>query len=150
MRSQCWSVEKSREHALPAKKGQVPGKIKRPYRGDCLTTSISSFGNNKFFLKNDCAQHNELGVSFVGQVVWNTEPIFFFFEHFVFFSRARVGLVKKKVRRNIENKAHGLILCHVRELKKKKEKRKKTEMYASPTWCTHGKKKHDRRPGSWP
>ena len=34
---------------------------------------------------------------------------FFFFGHFVFFPRARVGLVKKKVTRNIEKKAHGLI-----------------------------------------
>ena len=53
--------------------------------GSCLT--LSSFGNKKLRKKkNDCAQHNELGVSFVGQVVWNTEPVrFFFFGHFVFF-----------------------------------------------------------------
>ena len=38
--------------------------------GSCLTTSISSFGNKqKILLKNNCAQHNELGVSFVVQVV---------------------------------------------------------------------------------
>ena len=75
----------------------------------CFT--LSSFGNKtkKKKLKNDHAQHNELGVSFVDQVVWNTQPVrFFFLWTFCFFSRARVGLVKKKVTRNIEKKAHGL------------------------------------------
>ena len=39
--------------------------------------------------------------------------VFFFFGHFVFFPRARVGLVKKKVTRNIEKEAHGLtIMIH--------------------------------------
>ena len=38
-------------------------------------------------------------MSFVGQVVSDTEPVFFFLWAF-FFSRARVGLVKKKVTRN--------------------------------------------------
>ena len=34
--------------------------------------------------KNDCVQHNKIGMSFVGQVVSDTEPVFFFFGHFVF------------------------------------------------------------------
>ena len=62
---------------------------------------------------NNCAQHNELGVSLVFQVVWKTEPVrfFFFFWHFSFFPRARVGLVKKEVTSNIEKKAQGLTGC---------------------------------------
>ena len=53
--------------------------------------------------------YSSVGVSFVGQVVWNTEPVrFFFFGHFAIFPRARVGLVKKKMTRNIEKKAYGL------------------------------------------
>ena len=80
--------------------------------GSCLT--LSSFGNKKLKKKkkkkkNDHAQHNELRVSFVGQMDWNTEPVlFFFFGHFVFFSARPRRFGEKKVTRNIEKKAHGL------------------------------------------
>ena len=53
---------------------------------------------------NDCAQHNKFGMSLVGQVVWDTEAVFFFFFGHSVFPRARVGLVKKKVTRNIDKK----------------------------------------------
>ena len=44
-------------------------------------------------------------MSFVGQVAWDTEPVrFFFFGHFVFFSRARVGLVKKNDEKHSKKK----------------------------------------------
>ena len=78
--------------------------------GSCLTLS---FGNKIIIIiikKNDCAQHNELGVSFVSQVVWNTEPVrffFFFLWTFCIFPRARVGLVKKKRDEKHRKKAHG-------------------------------------------
>ena len=58
--------------------------------------------------ENDHAQHNELRVSFVGQVDWNTEPASFFFGHFVFFFARPRRFGEKKVTRNIEKKAHGL------------------------------------------
>ena len=58
--------------------------------------------------KNDCAQHNKFGMSFVGQVVSDTEPVFFFFGHFVFFFAHPRRFGEKKVTRNIEKKAHGL------------------------------------------
>ena len=31
------------------------------------------------------SQHNEFGLSFLGQVAWDTEPVFFFLGHFLFF-----------------------------------------------------------------
>ena len=46
--------------------------------------------------KNDCAQNNKFGMSFVGQVVWDTEPVFFSLGILFFIPRARVSLVKKK------------------------------------------------------
>ena len=55
--------------------------------------------------KNDCAQHNKFGMSFVSQVVSDTEP-FFFLWAFFFVRPRRFG--EKKVTRNIEKKAHGL------------------------------------------
>ena len=61
--------------------------------GSCLTLSLCGKKNKP---KNDCAQHNKFGMSFVGHVVWDTEPVFFVFCHFVFFPLARVGLLKKK------------------------------------------------------
>ena len=67
---------------------------------------LSSFGyKNKIKKKKrkkrmtvlNTMSYSSVGVSFVGQVVWNTETVrFFFFGRFVFFPRARVGLVKKK------------------------------------------------------
>ena len=59
--------------------------------------------------KNDCAQHNKFGMSFVGQVVWDTEPVFFFLWAFCFFFARPRRFGEKKVTRNIEKKAHGLI-----------------------------------------
>ena len=48
--------------------------------------TLSLFGK-KNKQKNDCTQHNKFGMSFVGQVVWDTEPVFFFFLWaFCFFS----------------------------------------------------------------
>ena len=58
---------------------------------------------------NDCAQHNKFGMSFVGQVVWDTEPVFFFLWAFCFFSARPRRFGEKKVTRNIEKKAHGLM-----------------------------------------
>ena len=53
----------------------------------------------------------ELGESFVGQVDWNTEPVrFFFLWTICFFSARPRRFGEKKVTRNIEKKAHGLIL----------------------------------------
>ena len=79
----------------------------------CLTTSISAIvwkQKKKKILKNDCAQHNELGVSFVGQV-WNTwVSAFFLLWAFCFFFARPRGFGEKKVTRNIEKKAHGLIV----------------------------------------
>ena len=94
---------------MPAKKA-IPGKVKLPYRGDW-----------KLF------KHNELGASFVGQVVWNTvsQCVFFFFGHFVFFARPR-RFGEKKVTRNIDKKAHGLILV-----------RKKSEMLCFFFSCSY-------------
>ena len=46
--------------------------------------------------RNDCAQHNKFGMSFVGQVVLDIETVFFSLGILFFFPRARVGLVKKK------------------------------------------------------
>ena len=69
--------------------------------GSCL----SSFGNkNKIKKKKkrmtvlNTMSYSSVGVSFVGQVVWNTEPVRFFFslDILFFFSHAHVGLVKKK------------------------------------------------------
>ena len=71
------SVEQIRERSLPAKKGQVPGKVKLSWR---LEVKLYHCSVKK--KKNDCsqqAQHNEFGVSFVGQLAWDTEPVRFFF-----------------------------------------------------------------------
>ena len=51
------------------------------------------------------AQHIKFGMSFVGQVVSDTEP-FFFFGHFFFARPRRFG--EKKVTRKHRKKAHGL------------------------------------------
>ena len=61
--------------------------------GSCLTLSL--FGEKQ---KNDCAQHNKFGMSFVGQVVLDTEPLFFFSLGilFVFSARPRRFGEKKK------------------------------------------------------
>ena len=37
-------------------------------------------------IKNDCAQRNKLGMSVVGHVVWDTEPVFFILWAFCFYS----------------------------------------------------------------
>ena len=58
--------------------------------------------------KNDCAQHNKFGMSFVSQVVWDTEPVFFFSLGILFFFALSRRFGEKKVTRNIEKKAHGL------------------------------------------
>ena len=57
---------------------------------------------------NNCAQHNKFGMSFVGQVVWDTEPVFFFSLGILFFSARPRRFGEKKATRNIEKKAHGL------------------------------------------
>ena len=75
--------------------------------GRCLTLSL--FGKNN--QKNDCAQHNKFGMSFVGQVVWDTEPGFFFSLGILFFYSRPRRFGEKKVTRNIEKKAHGLKSC---------------------------------------
>ena len=49
-----------------------------------------------------------VGASFVGQVVWNTEPVRFFSLDILFFSARPRRFGEKKVTRNIEKKAHGL------------------------------------------
>ena len=55
--------------------------------------------------KNDCAQHNKFGMSFVGQVVSDTEPFFFSLGIlYVFFAHPR-RFGEKTVTRK---KAHGL------------------------------------------
>ena len=98
MRLQCWSVEKSREHSLPAKKGQVPGKVKLPYRGDWkLITCISSFRNKQNFFKRMTAR-NTMSLVCHLLVRWSgtlSQWVFFLWT-FCFFLLARIGLVKKK------------------------------------------------------
>ena len=111
MRSRCWSVEKSQKRSLPAKK--ATGKKSNFHTlatGSCLT--LSSFGNKKKLRKKEWVRSTQwatIGASFVGQVVWNTEPVrFFSLGHFVFFPAHPRRFGEKKVTRNIEKKAHGL------------------------------------------
>ena len=56
--------------------------------------------------KNDCAQH-KFGMSFliVGQVVWDTEPVFFFLWVFCFFFARPRRFGEKKVTRNMAQKS---------------------------------------------
>ena len=99
MCSRCRSVEKSRKRSLPAKKATgKKSNFRTVATGSCLTFKYHRLEIKKKLRKekNDCAQHNEQGASFVGQVVWNTEPVLLFsLDILFFFSCARVGLVKK-------------------------------------------------------
>ena len=85
-------------------------KVKLPYRGDWKLFNFIIVWKQKKKLKkkNDCAQRNDLGVSLVGQVDWNTEPVCFFSLDILFFSARPRRFGEKKVTRNIEKKAHGL------------------------------------------
>ena len=88
------SVEQLRERSFPREeRSSTRNSQTFVATGNCLTLSLFA----KIKQKNDYSQYNEFGVSFVGQVVWDTEPVrFFSLGILFFFSRARVGLVKKK------------------------------------------------------
>ena len=90
MRSRCWSVEKSQKRSLPAESYRE--KVKLPYRGDWkLFNFIIVWKLKKLKKKKEwlCStQWATVGASFVGQVVWNTEPVRFFSLDILFFFRA--------------------------------------------------------------
>ena len=86
---------KIRARSLPAKRGQVPGKVKLSWRLEAVQLYHCLVKNKQ---KNDCAQHNKFGMSFVGQVVLDTEP--FFSLGILFFSARPRRFGEKKVTRN--------------------------------------------------